>query len=391
MEPLITLSHWELPGWLADEGGYTAPVFVDAFAKYADHVIRRFSKDPLNVTWWMTFNEPIVVLSLGYVYGAFPPGKVADMRSFNIGRYNMAKAHVRIVDEARHGPQGANLKFSVSAHLRDFQPILVDRSELTKLNPKKDLDAVWKSAVALDGKDLWENYKRYLGKVWKIVKAPRKNSELYLARYNKGLAEYFHQKFNEEFLDALAFGNMKFKIIGNPFRNAHFVESIEQPITLPEGKSTLDYLGINYYGRYMVSARFGIPITEGNEGPKSDFDWEVYPQGLYNVSKWSWERYHLPILIAENGLADEKDTQRGQFIRDHVAQIKKLRDEGVNVFGYLHWSLTDNLEWSEGLRLRYGLVAIDYKSKDAKGNLLLTRVPRGSFYEYQKIIANGEP
>ena len=95
---------------------------------------------------------------------------------------------------------------------------------------------------------------------------------------------------------------------------------------------------------------------------------------IYNLTK-------LPLLITENGLADEQDIHRSSFLREHIAALLRCRDKKIPLMGYLHWSLTDNFEWAFGMTPRFGLAAVEQQS--------LRRMPRPSFYEFQRIIHNG--
>ena len=73
------------------------------------------------------------------------------------------------------------------------------------------------------------------------------------------------------------------------------------------------------------------------------------------------QKYNLPIYITENGLADAKDKNRAEFIRGHLKYVHKAIGEGVDVKGYLHWSLLDNFEWADGFEPRFGLIEMDYE------------------------------
>ena len=85
----------------------------------------------------------------------------------------------------------------------------------------------------------------------------------------------------------------------------------------------------------------------------------------------------LPIYITENGLADAEDKQREWFIRETLMSIHRAIVDGVDVRGYLHWSLMDNFEWDKGFWPRFGLIAIDYSTQ--------TRTPRSSALIYKNI------
>jgi beta-glucosidase len=91
--------------------------------------------------------------------------------------------------------------------------------------------------------------------------------------------------------------------------------------------------------------------------------WELYPEGLYRLCRHYFRKFHQPIYILENGTCDQTDAFRARYIYDHLVQIKRLLDEGVDVQRYYHWTLMDNFEWAEGLRARFGLIAVDYATQ----------------------------
>lgn len=117
-----------------------------------------------------------------------------------------------------------------------------------------------------------------------------------------------------------------------------------------------DFIGLNYY---HVERRFGgTPqiFSPGRIVP--DPYWELHAEGMYQSLK-SLTRYKKPILITENGLPDAEDAHRGMFIRDHLHAVWRALQDGVDVRGYMHWSLLDNFEWASGYAPRFGLVAVD--------------------------------
>ena len=142
-------------------------------------------------------------------------------------------------------------------------------------------------------------------------------------------------------------------------------------------KGRLDWIGVNYYSRTVVKligekSYVGIPgygySCERNSvspdgRPCSDTGWEFYPEGLYDVIMKYWNRYHLPIYVTENGIADSADYQRPYYLVSHIYQVYRAIQDGANVKGYLHWSLTDNYEWASGFSMRFGLLHVDYTTK----------------------------
>jgi beta-galactosidase len=158
-------------------------------------------------------------------------------------------------------------------------------------------------------------------------------------------------------------------------------------------KRKIDWIGINYYSRSVVKAiREGYMEVEGYGHncernslslagrPTSDFGWEFYPEGLYNLIMKYWRRYGLPIYVTENGIADEADYQRPYYLVTHLYQISKAIKDGAEVKGYLHWSLADNYEWSSGFKMRFGLLHVDYSTKRLYW--------RPSAFIYKEIVEN---
>lgn len=140
-----------------------------------------------------------------------------------------------------------------------------------------------------------------------------------------------------------------------------------------------DFLGLNYYFSSAKQWQWWPPrsTTVPWAGATSDLKWPINPQGLTQVLL-ELKRYKRPIYITENGLADASDSQRADFIRDHLRAVEQAQAQGADVRGYLHWSLLDNFEWDLGFAPRFGLVAVDYPSQK--------RTPRPSAYVYKAII-----
>ena len=125
-----------------------------------------------------------------------------------------------------------------------------------------------------------------------------------------------------------------------------------------------DFIGINYYTRdrvrFSLLQPFGVEVLPENVW-RNSLGWEVYPEGLYVLMK----RYNFkrPVLITENGIATEDHGERVRFIREHLKQVKRAKGEGMDVVGYLYWSLLDNYEWLEGYSAKFGIFTRDRRSK----------------------------
>ncbi|MEK7613806.1 MAG: family 1 glycosylhydrolase [Patescibacteria group bacterium] len=117
-----------------------------------------------------------------------------------------------------------------------------------------------------------------------------------------------------------------------------------------------DFIGIQFYQRLF----FWQSKTEEQAAPKSDIGWQLHPEGIYDVLKEA-SRYTLPIYITESGVADAKDQFRREFIVESLRAVHRAIDDGVDVRGYLHWSLLDNYEFQHGFSMKFGLVHVDHE------------------------------
>lgn len=123
-----------------------------------------------------------------------------------------------------------------------------------------------------------------------------------------------------------------------------------------------DFLGMNYYFSDRV---YGYRIHNPDE-KVSDLGWDLSPANIQHALERLYEKYKLPILITENGLADHADEHRQWWITQTLIGMQKAMDSGVQLEGYLHWSLLDNFEWDKGKWPRFGLAEVDYKTLDRK-------------------------
>lgn len=137
-----------------------------------------------------------------------------------------------------------------------------------------------------------------------------------------------------------------------------------------------DYIGVNYYFHHHVGP-FGRRKHSHSGHEQTDLGWGIHPEGLERVLT-NLKKFHKPIYITENGLADAADTKREKYIKDHLYYVHRAIERGANVRGYLHWSLIDNFEWEKGFAPRFGLIEIDRED-------LLRRKVRYSATKYAEI------
>jgi len=180
----------------------------------------------------------------------------------------------------------------------------------------------------------------------------------------------------------IAKDNVFFDAYNNQFisrMTAAIAKSVWNLWFLQQIKKQQDFVGLNYYFHNRIHVRLSSPhnwFFQNEFKDNSDFGWEIYPKGLYYLVK-EVQRFQKPIYILENGIADQKDEKRADFIRSHLVWLHKAIEEGADVKGYFYWSLIDNFEWAEGYTKRFGLVHVDFQT--------MKRTPRSSANVYTKI------
>jgi beta-glucosidase len=329
LKPVVTLYHYALPLWVQNPlpsttslGGWTNTATADAYVTFVSTVVPYFVDD---VDTWITINEPVVQVDFGYFQGSWPPGEVAATSDAALAVGNLVDAHARAYDAIHSLYQTAGKPVNVT-----------------------------------------------ITHYWALIDPATPGTD-------DAAAQNLHHALNEWYLDAITKGDFDTNLMGNVVHH-------------PEWVNKLDVLGIDYYRRMYVKggspigALAGIPYDDPNAPQKADNGWEIYPEGMHRALTEAWNEYHLPILVTENGVADAADKWRPWFIVSHVEALQRAVVEGVDVRGYLHWSLMDNFEWADGYKTRFGLEAVDYTTPGA------TRTPRPSAAVYTQIIqASGVP
>ncbi len=299
MEPVVTLHHFTNPMWFSRKGGWLSSDAVRDFERFTRKTVEFLGRD---VRLWITINEPMVYIYKGFFEGAWPPGIQSAHSSLTVLR-NMLVAHTRawwVIHRGREETQTGPVWVSLAKHLIQFDPC--------RRHLKRD-------------------------------------------RIMTGLRDWF---FNDMVLESLTNGYFflpGFAAEFLPFRD------------------TLDYIGINYYFRDFI--RFDRMTEKDPLGEICDkthhqsditgttqMGWEVRPEGLYE-RLLALRRYQKPVLITENGIATLDESQRERYIMDHLSYVAQAAREGVDVWGYLYWSLLDNFEWDKGYAPRFGLVAVE--------------------------------
>jgi beta-glucosidase len=327
--PMVTLHHFAFPIWLADPSdpskpqGWERDETIDAFATWCGRAAKRWGD---RIEWWITINEPMVLPLAGYVQGSFPPGITLDFdRALLVGR-NEVKAHAKCFDAIK--ASDASSKVSVAHHLRWVEPE----------DPANPDDVAAVSRV------------RYLNNEW--------------------------------FLDAIVKGDLDADVDGK-------LDGPNDKAADPALAHRADWLGINYYSVTSVSSSgLKLPIIDAsvrndhipNDRPKTDFAWDIYPEGMRGVLN-EVKPYGLPVIVTENGIADAPDANRARYVLEHAYEMALAIQDGVDVRGYVYWSLLDNFEWATGFCPKFGLHAVDPVTKQ--------RTPRPSAKVFGDLAQSG--
>ena len=152
----------------------------------------------------------------------------------------------------------------------------------------------------------------------------------------------------------------------------------------------MDFVGVNVY--QPSNPMLNKKVYEAEDHPKTSMGWVVDGRCLYWTVRHYWERYHLPVMVTENGMAANDavsadgachDPERVCFLDEFLSNLKRAADEDIPVLGYPHWRIMNNLEWCEGYTPRFGLIHVDYATQK--------RTLKDSALHYAEIIrTNGE-
>lgn len=330
--PYLTLYHWDLPQVLQEQGGFSNEEFPNWFLEYTKVIARYFGD---RVKHFFTFNEPQCIFN-----NDFAPGVSYTIKEQLARIHNMLLAHGM---SARELHKIANAKVGYASC----------------------------GMVPLPATDQEEDYTAAKEKFFSInIDYPTDSTTLYADPifFGKYPDEYF--VLFKDILPTIRENDMK--IISEPLDfwaqncyDGEFYKSV---------KDEKDNLTTQ-----MVEREWGQPLTS--------MGWNITPKSLYYVTKYVYERYKKPVYISENGIScqdfvfsDGKvhDPVRSEYLLLYLSELKRAKEEGVDIKGYFHWSFLDNFEWMQGYRQRFGLVYVDYKTGK--------RYKKDSFDFYRTII-----
>lgn len=335
--PYVTLFHWDYPYALYQKGGWLNPDSPLWFEKYAATVIKHLSD---RVSNWLTLNEPQCFICLGHGDGSHAPGEKRNHAEILQMAHHVLLAHGRACKVIReHAVLPPRIGFAPVGSLR-----------LPASESAVDIEAARAATFAIAEPNLWN---------WTWWMDP-----VFFGQYPEDGQRHFHKD-----MPKIAPGDL---------------ELIKQP---------LDLIGNNLYTASRVRACDGgfetVPHPVGIA--RSTMSWAFTPDALYWAGRFFYERYRLPVLVTENGMAasdvvtrDGKvhDPCRIEYIGRYLEGVKRAIAEGIAYEGYFYWSFMDNYEWHHGYSQRFGLVHIDYPTQ--------VRTPKDSFHFFQQVIqSNG--
>jgi beta-glucosidase len=322
--PWLTLYHWDLPMALYHRGGFLNRDVAEWFAEFTQAVVRKLSD---RVSVWMPLNETQVFIGSGMQLGRHAPGDTLQFGDVMLAAHNTLRVHGRSVQVIR--AEAKRKPFIGTAQAGVNSVPATDRAE--------DVQAARERALGTDAETMYSNA------LWL--------DPMFLGRYPD---EYLkvNAKHAPPLFQTSAFAD-DLKVIGQP----------------------LDFLGLNQYDAERVRRGangkpevvpwpVGHPITAIRE-------WAVVPETMYWMPKFLYERYKKPLYITENGIAvrdwvslDGKchDPTRIDFTTRYLRELARAIADGVDVRGYIHWSLLDNFEWAEGFKHRFGMIHVDYET-----------------------------
>lgn len=333
IEPWVTLYHWDLPAAL--DGGWERRETAAAFADFAGLAAAHFRG---RVRSWITLNEPQCIVALGYGRGIHAPGRTLGTAGQFACWRNLLAANALAARRIREACPDARVGIVTTGDM---------------CYPRTPADETAARTLSFsDGGD------------WAFT--------------------------HHWFLDPVCLG--RFPETEDPLLSACARAVPAEELSL--FKTPMDFLGLNLYNGHEAAWTHGeaaaVPKYPGF--PRTALKWPVTPAVLRWGPRFVWERYGLPVVITENGMAANDrvyldgqvhDPDRVDYLHRYLLALGGAVADGVPVLGYFHWSLTDNFEWQSGYAERFGLVYVDYRTQ--------ARLPKDSALWYASVIReNGQ-
>ncbi len=321
IDPWITLFHWDFPFALYTRGGWLNRDSADWFADYTALVVDKLSD---RVSHWSTLNEPQCFIGLGHQDGVHAPGKKMSVSDVLLAGHNALRAHGKAAQVIR-----ANAKIESFVSASQASKISIPDSVQAD-----DIEAARRHMFSIRDKHVFNN-------VWF-------SDPMLLGHYPEEGVKLFAEDMPDNYQEDL--------------------ECIHQP---------LDYFGTNIYSGVHIRAtrnndeNIFFESAEKKDLPVTAMGWPITPEALYWGPKFFHERYKLPIVVTESGMANDDsvdngrvhDRERIDFLYKYLGEYARAIDDGVPALGYFVWSLMDNFEWAEGYGKRFGIIHVDYETQ----------------------------
>ena len=295
VEPMVTLHHFSNPRWFQERSAWHRSRSIEKFLRYTEMMVSTLK----DVRYWLTFNEPYVILLGGYLEGCTPPGMRSVPRSL-LALKHIFTAHGKAYDIIHRYVPDAQV--SMAHNMSVFAP--------------------WKRWNPLD-------------------------------RLLKKTANYFY---NHSLINAFQTGIF---IIKFPFSRP--VE-IEIPIKDKLDFFGINYY-TRIHLRFNPFRKMGVELRHFDMDGHglTNMGWEIHPRGLEKVLRYA-SRLNLPLYITENGIASHNTEEKVKYMKKHVDVVERCLRDGLKVQGYFYWTLLDNYEWLQGFDARFGLYRVDFET-----------------------------
>lgn len=355
IEPFVTLYHFDLPFALVEKyNGWEGRETVYAFERFAKICFKEFGD---RVKYWQPHNEQNLIVRVNErinIYDENDEYKIDKMRAQM--DYNMCLAHALAVNACHEMIPDSKIGPAVSSSVTYPLTCKPEDVYAARMNDN------FKVYYMLD----MHQYGEYPGYYMNYLK--ERNIMPVMEEGDKSILK-----------------KAKMDFIAVNYYRTNCAEALkandEHPFGSREG--TVDF---NMYGLFKMSMNPNLKATE--------YGAAIDPSGLRVALNEYWQRYHLPLIITENGLGtpdilteDGKvhDEYRIDYLRSHIEACALAIEDGVEMIGYCPWSFMDLLSSAQGFRKRYGLV---YTNRTDDELLDLKRIKKDSFYWYQNVIKN---
>ncbi|WP_410513790.1 glycoside hydrolase family 1 protein [Paenibacillus sp. BR2-3] len=351
IEPIVTMYHFDLPYALQKRGGWSNRDTIDAFENYSRTLFEHFGD---RVNYWLTINEQNMMILHGTAIGTVDPNLENPEKELYQQNHHMLLAQAKAI-----------------AACHDMLPN-------TKIGPAPNISCIYPASSKPEDVLAAHNFSSIRNWLYLDMAC--------FGRYNDVAWSYFEAK---GYTPVILEGDMDILAAAKP-----------------------DFIAFNYYNSMAVAESTGnssdvgstgdqqivvgeTGVYKGHSNPylqKTEFGWEIDPVGFRITLREINERYHLPLIVTENGLGayDQledgdkiNDDYRIEYLRRHLEQCQLAISDGVPLFGYCPWSAIDLVSTHQGIGKRYGFIYVNRDEFDLKD---MRRIRKKSFFWYKDLI-----